>query len=241
MSVSKDNRDRIARLGTEAWKRLKRTKDYHDWIKVGEALQVGREWAMTQARSNQPVGKAYNMAFGEWLQTYKLHDMDKGERSRLFNIMDVRADIEKWRATLTITERLKLNHPSVIMRKFKAATEIPKPKDDAEKKPGLKEANVELSGENERLKAHIAELESSRKDVDPAVSRDGWDAITSTQLKPDEAAQYLLIDIMKNSNADWAIELGEYLIEQARQTGSASAKKLKKAKPANKAPETVED
>jgi hypothetical protein len=86
--MREEERDRVARQGTEAWRRLKKEKNWNDWLKVGEALQVGREWAMNQAGTNQPQGKAYNMAFGEWLQRYKLDDMDKGDRSRLFSVMD---------------------------------------------------------------------------------------------------------------------------------------------------------
>ena len=55
--MREDDRDRVSRLGTEAWKRLKKTKDYNDWLKVGEALTVGREWAMNQAQTNKPEGK----------------------------------------------------------------------------------------------------------------------------------------------------------------------------------------
>ena len=123
--MREDERDRVSRLGSEAWKRLKKCKDYNDWVKVGEAILVGREWAMNQSQTNKPEGKAYNMAFGEWLQRYKLDDMDKGDRSRLFQVMDALPQIEEWRRTLTLTERLKLNHPNAVLRKFKAAFEVP--------------------------------------------------------------------------------------------------------------------
>lgn len=165
--MREDDRDRVSRLGTEAWRRLKKTKDYHDWIKVGEALRCGREWAMNQAQTNKPEGKGYNFAFGEWMQRYKMDDMDKGERSRLFQMMDALPQIEEWRRTLTLTERLKLNHPQAVLRKFKAAFEVPDKRKPA--KPGLRDAvaelseeNMQLKSENERLKAHFAEVEAAR-------------------------------------------------------------------------------
>jgi hypothetical protein len=158
--MREDERDRVGRLGSEAWKRLKKTKDYHDWIKVGEALLVGREWAMNQAETNKPEGKGYNLCFSEYLQRYKLDDMDKGDRSRLFQMMDALPQIEEWRRTLTLTERLKLNHPNTVLRKFKAAFEVPDPSKPA--KPGLCESVAELSEENMQLKAHIAEFEAAR-------------------------------------------------------------------------------
>jgi hypothetical protein len=161
--MREDDRDRVSRLGTEAWKRLKKTKDYNDWLKVGEALTVGREWAMNQAQTNKPEGKAYNMAFGEWMTQYKLNDMDKGDRSRLFQVMEALPMIEEWRRTLTFTERLKLNHPNAVLRKWKAAFEVHEKVKPA--KPSLRdsvaelsEENLHLKGENVRLVAYVEEL-----------------------------------------------------------------------------------
>jgi hypothetical protein len=164
--MREDDRDRVSRLGTEAWKRLKKTKDYNDWLKVGEALTVGREWAMSQAQTNKPEGKAYIMAFAEWMMQYKLNDMDKGDRSRLFNVMEALPQIEEWRRTLTMTERLKLNHPNAVLRKWKAAWEVPDPnKPNKRAKPGLRESVAELSeqvlqlrNDKVRLQAHVEEL-----------------------------------------------------------------------------------
>ena len=164
--MREDDRDRVSRLGTEAWRRLKKTKDYNDWLKVGEALTVGREWAMNQAQTNTPDGKAYNMAFGEWMLQYKLNDMDKGDRSRLFEVMAALPMIEEWRRTMTTTERLKLNHPNAVLRKWKAAWEVPdKSKPAKSAKPGLRDSVAQLSeevlhlkNENVRLKAYAEEL-----------------------------------------------------------------------------------
>ena len=100
--MREDERDRVSLLGSEAWKRLKKCKDYNDWLKVGEALLVGREWAMNQAQTNKPEGKGYNLCFSEYLQRYKLDDMDKGDRSRLFKMMDALPQIEIWRRTLAL-------------------------------------------------------------------------------------------------------------------------------------------
>jgi len=172
--MREDELDRVCRQGTEAWRRLKRDKNWNDWLKVGEALQVGRERAMNQAMTNRPEGKAYNMAFGEWLRQYKLDDMDKGERSRLFAVMENLPMIEQWRQTLTLSERLKLNHPFAVLRKWKAAVAPEKPKDD---KPTLRDSVANLSedvaakdAEIASLKAHIAELEAAR-DTAPAEER----------------------------------------------------------------------
>jgi len=203
--MREDDRDRVSRLGAEAWKRLKKCKDYNDWIKVGEAHLCGREWAMNQAQTNKPEGKGYNFAFGEWLQRYKVDDMDKGDRSRLFQMMDALPMIEEWRRTLTLTERLKLNHPNAVLRKFKAAFEVPDKTKPA--KPGLRdsvaalsEENMHLKSENERLKAHVAEVEAARTGTtaEPTLEEAREAYLRSVAGLPDETAldaeEYLLRD-----------------------------------------------
>ena len=152
-----DERDRVSRQGTEAWRRLKREKSWVDWLKVGEALQVGRDWAMNQAQTNKPEGKGYNLAFGEWLAKYKLDDMDKSDRCRLFDVMDNLANITQWRTTLTLTQRLALNHPSTVWRKFKKAVE-PATDPTAEPKPTLRDSVAILSEENHVKDNQIAQL-----------------------------------------------------------------------------------
>jgi hypothetical protein len=161
--MREDERDRVARQGTQAWQRLKKEKSWIDWLKVGEALQVGREWAMNQAMTNRPEGKAYNIAFGEWLGKYKLDDMDKGDRSRLFTVMENLPQIDQWRQTLTLTERLKLNHPNAVLRKWKAFMRPEARNEQGLPKPTLRDSVVTLSEENAALKAHIAELEAARE------------------------------------------------------------------------------
>jgi hypothetical protein len=171
--MREDDRDRVSRLGTEAWKRLKKTKDYNDWLKVGEALTVGREWAMNQAQTNKPEGKAYNMAFGEWMMQYKLNDMDKGDRSRLFQVMEALPMIEEWRRTLTLTERLKLNHPNAVLRKWKAAWEVPDKTKPA--KPGLRDSVAKLSEEVLHLKNERVRLEAYVEELTEASTGSGSD------------------------------------------------------------------
>jgi uncharacterized phage infection (PIP) family protein YhgE len=145
---------------------------------VGKALLVGREWAMHHAGTNRPEGKGYNLAFGAWLEKYKLNDIDQGDRKRLFEVMDNLVEIEGWRAGLTEGEQRKLNHPSTVLRKWKKATQLPaaeKPKkatlsdsvrkldtrvyDLTAEKDELQAAYDQLQSENDILRAKIEELE----------------------------------------------------------------------------------
>jgi hypothetical protein len=118
--MREDDSDRVSRQTTEAWKRLKKDRNWADWMVVGEGLVLWREEAMKQARTNAPMGRAYNEAFGTRLTRYKLDDMDGGDRHRLFEVMDNRPAIEAYRQTLSLRDRLRLNHPSTVLRHFKA-------------------------------------------------------------------------------------------------------------------------
>lgn len=156
---------RISLQGARAWRRLKTGKSWRDWVAVGEAMVAGRNWAMNQAGTNAPIGKGYNLVFGEWLVQYKLDDTDKGDRNRLFTCMDNLGMIEEWRKTLTQTQRLALNHPNAVLRKWQKAIEPEPELIGREPKPTLRDSVVNLSEENhekdrliEQLNDRIAEL-----------------------------------------------------------------------------------
>ena len=155
--------DKVFRQGMEAWERLKKEESWEDWLKVGHTHAAGREQAMRKAGTNQPQGRAYNTIFGKWLGEYKFDDMDKGDRSRLFAVMDNLPDIEAWRKTLTQTERLRLNHPSSVLRKWKKETQTPD--EDKPKRKTQREVNIELDEENYGLKEHIKDIEGSREEL----------------------------------------------------------------------------
>lgn len=118
--MREEDSDRVSRQTTEAWRRLKKDRNWGDWIKVGEGLRLWRDEAMRAAGTNRPEGKGYNQAFGDRLTKYKLDDMDKGDRSRLFAVMDNLPAIEAWRQGLPLKDRLKLNHPSTVLRNWRA-------------------------------------------------------------------------------------------------------------------------
>ena len=143
--------DNILRHGREAWLRLKADQTWSDWLAVGEALQYGRE--MVTARVGRSDGGAFNRAFSGWLAENGFADIDQATRSHLKTCSENLAEITRWRSTLTLSERNKLNHPHSVVRRWKAATTIPDP--EAPKKPSLvstlKERNAELETENARL------------------------------------------------------------------------------------------
>ena len=68
-----------------------------------------------------------------------------------------RAEIDKWRATLTEADRFRFNHPHTVLRKWRAATQISA---DELKAPSavanLKAANIKLRQKLERAEREIS-------------------------------------------------------------------------------------
>jgi hypothetical protein len=155
----------VIRAGQEAWDRLRSNATWDDWKRVGKAHVIGRHKAMIEAGVNQPVGRRYNGAFGTWQRELGFENLDKGDRARLFEIMSHLAEIEAWLATLTTNERLRLNHPTTVLRKWRAATVIPDA-NAAPKPPSafakLKEANIDLQ---ERLHRTEREIKAGGGDL----------------------------------------------------------------------------
>jgi hypothetical protein len=139
--------DEVDRRADEAWDRLKASPDWKEWIAVGEAMVRARTTCMLDTHSNRPAGRGYNAAFSTWLAKRKFGNMDGSDRARLLKCMENIPAIEAWRETLTESERLRLNHPSSVLRKWLARTKTP---DDPtkEKKTSafqrLKDENIEL-------------------------------------------------------------------------------------------------
>ena len=147
----------VVRAGQEAWCRLRSNATWDDWKQVGNAHVIGRHKAMIEAGVNQPTGRRYNEAFGTWQREFGFENLDKGDRARLFEVMGHLAKIEAWLATLTTSEKLRLNHPTSILRKWKGSTAVPDP--NATPKPSpyaqLKEAHAQQIEENHRLQKKI--------------------------------------------------------------------------------------
>jgi hypothetical protein len=147
--------DLKVRLGQEALARQRRR--WEDFMIIAEALDVGRTEVMRDLHTNQPTGRRYEKAMGEWLVTNGFKDIDKGIRCRLLECLRHREQIERWRALLTDSERFKLNHPDAVLRKSKAATAIPDPNAMPKASPytKLKDAHAQLIEEHHCLQQKI--------------------------------------------------------------------------------------
>jgi hypothetical protein len=127
------------------------------WKKVGAALVVGRAEAMRDGHVNKPRGRSYNAAINAFLKKFGFDGLDSGDRSRLLDVMDHQNEIEAWLDKLPLKERLRLNHPNAVLRRWKATTTAPKT--DAEPKASpmqkLKDELVATIEERDRYKREV--------------------------------------------------------------------------------------
>jgi hypothetical protein len=79
----------VVRHGQEAMARKRRVWD--DWLAIAEALQVGRTDVMRALHTNEPRGRRYEKAMGEWLIKHGFMEIDKATRSRLHDCLEHKA------------------------------------------------------------------------------------------------------------------------------------------------------
>jgi hypothetical protein len=145
------------RRGQEAWSRLRAGLTWSDWVAVGLAHVIGRTAAMRYGHVNKPKGRSYNAAFHAWQKKFGFEGLDKGDRARLFDVVDHLKEIGDWLQKLTENERLRLNHPSSVWRRWKAATATPKPDTEPKLSPyaKLQAEHMALIEERDRYKREI--------------------------------------------------------------------------------------
>jgi hypothetical protein len=195
--------------GQAAWQRLNDCQTWNDWLLVGEALLVGRSEAMTAARTNKPEGRRYNEEMAAWLKATNFTNIDKGTRSRLLDCIEHRAEIEKWRATLTTTERLKINHPTSILRHWQRKTIIPD-----------QTALTKLSP-TAKLKASIVGLEEQNFRMKREIERGGGDL-----WSPVDTAKDIAVVIFSRLGRSKVIEVSRELAKLAQGSGASNKQRI---------------
>ncbi len=171
---------RKEKLAEEAEDRIRKGAHWSDWMYVADGFAVGRAKAMRAAGTNQPYGKAYTRAFGDWMAERPwTKNIDTGTRSVLLWVADHRSEVEAWRETLAQNERAKLNHPTALKRRYDAGHKFSADSSEAPKKETKAEALVR---ENEDLWAKIKKLEHRVESGDGSLfdlRRDSVDAIVA--------------------------------------------------------------
>jgi hypothetical protein len=250
------DRETYIRRGQDAWKRHKADATWTDWLAIAEALDIGRAEVMVAAGTNKPEGSAYNKRFGDWLKQYGFDDIDKGDRSRLFDILKNRPAIEEWRATLPRSDRLRTNAPSTVWRKWQASLK-PTPEGGRTNQTSQQSQLSKAKAENEQLRAHVAELEAAREAAasGPKIWHDLYDPIVMflKAMEPykradalDDLNRYILMSGVKvptgappkGKKAKAEIKkIGSALAAHSKEKATTVAVKAPKGKKATPAPE----
>lgn len=151
---------KLEREADEALDRIERGQSWTDWKKVAELFAHGRKLAMLRGHTNKPEGKGYNLAYSAWMDAHpKLRRIDKATRNHCLQCNDAIEAIDRWRATLGDNQRQTINHPTTVLRRFRAS-ERDGAADGAVKKTSRQ---AEL---NEKLSLFEAENKALREKID---------------------------------------------------------------------------
>jgi hypothetical protein len=197
IELDKDGQTIVDR-GKDAWESLKRNETWEKWIAIGWALDTGQRAVMRRLNVNKPGGGAWGKIFGRWLAENGFDQIDKGVRSRLMSCMDNQAAIETWRATLSLTERLQLNHPNSVWRKYQATQRAPE-----------KAAEPRTNAKDESIRELQEKLDAAQKRIDELVS--GTDRLTANAVKLTQRTDAPLPQIGREPSSqlewesDWSI------------------------------------
>jgi hypothetical protein len=161
-SVQPISSDQVIRDGERALDELPTaTKDqiWHRWMLVAAALEAAQREAMFAAQTNEPAGAKYARAYNELVKRHRFDRINKSDRSRLLECLRHRAEIEKWLDALPTNKRLRIVHPLVILRNWKASLPpdpgAPKPEPKPSPKQRLERAHAEALEKIHRLEREI--------------------------------------------------------------------------------------
>jgi hypothetical protein len=146
----------IIRDGQAACRWFNRDKTWEAWVRVGKAFLEVRIVAMHRAGVNRPFGPRFTEVQGLLLRQFKFTEYikDSGDRARLVEVMETLPAIEAWRKGLTEDQRRMWNHPTTVLRRYKAdiRKQITSPDDAMFRPPSMKEKNRALRAEVRELR-----------------------------------------------------------------------------------------
>ena len=108
--------------GRAAWRRLRSRASFGDWVAVGRALLHGRAVAMAEAKTNRPVGTAFNRAMGAWLDANGFREISAQERGRAVELASNLPAVSAWISSLPAAKARRMNHPHGVLMSWRAAT-----------------------------------------------------------------------------------------------------------------------
>jgi hypothetical protein len=112
----------LPRRGQMALERLEQNchHDFNDWVHVTQGMADLQTEAMREARTNTPHGPRYRAAIALKYRLYGFDRIHKSTRSFLLKKFAPNLDaIIAWREKEPPEQQLELNHPQVILRRWK--------------------------------------------------------------------------------------------------------------------------
>jgi hypothetical protein len=131
--------------GALAMRRIRQNEDYQHWAQVGRALARLRNEAMRLSGSNSPYGRTYQGVYRHLAaRVPDLGDLDNASRAHSVWLAEKFEAVDRWHKTLAVNERMRLNHPSAIKRRYEAAHVVAAKQPP---RPGLKQEVARLQTE----------------------------------------------------------------------------------------------
>jgi hypothetical protein len=135
---------------------LRKHETIERWREVGDGALALQEEAMSWAAINRPKGRRYNVAWSLLAAHWpKLAEIGKASRSHAIWLASEWTTITEWLHTLPNRERLRINHPAAIRRRYDAAAHPKEPR-RADASRAADAAYEDLRAEIERLKHELA-------------------------------------------------------------------------------------
>ena len=103
-------------------RRLAAPRVFDAWVKIGKALQIGRDHSLKATGANRPMGQIYCKAFSAWIAKHGFNGIEKTVRSAALDLVEHLAEIEAWRLTLSEKRRRQLKHPLSNVAAWRKAT-----------------------------------------------------------------------------------------------------------------------
>jgi hypothetical protein len=192
------------------------------WLEIGIGMAEARKDAMKRAKTNKPEGARYNKKMGEILKREGLHTdkVDTKTRGELLKIIDNRAAIESWLEGLDPARRLRLNHPSAILRNWESSSESGRAVKAGGRRARLQALTKELSD----AKARIKEVEEERDQHKREAAAEFTDDLTRAFTALVSMGRTLALrDLPKDVRASELRELAERIRQLAAEVEAARA------------------
>jgi hypothetical protein len=184
--------DDLLESSRQAWERLKAggKKAWNDWMELGVGVHRMIMKKLNETGLNTPNGREWAKHFSPVLQANPwLAEIAPPIRSRLMECMENRERIDAWLNGLDEKERIRLNHPTNVLAKWKKEFGLVEPK--PKKKTAAEEqqdANLILQNQLERIyhKLEVETFDAAKTQLDRLIDEG---AIVTVAAEPELAKE----------------------------------------------------